>query len=104
MKEIIIDDNLKLIPYYPNQQTTLGWYQDLDVCKQVDNIDTSYTKERLNAMYNYISSKSEFYYIQFNNTLVGDGSLYYGNELAIVISKQFQNQHIGKNVSNKWYC
>lgn len=47
-------------------------------------------------MYNYISSKSEFYYIQFNNTLVGDRSLYNGNELAIVISKQFQNQHIGK--------
>ena len=47
-------------------------------------------------MYNYISSKSEFYYIQFNNTLVGDGSLYNGNELAIVISKQFQNQQIGK--------
>ncbi|KGF07850.1 GNAT family acetyltransferase [Tissierellia bacterium S7-1-4] len=96
MEEIIIDDNLKLIPYYPNQQTTLEWYQDLDICKQFDNIDTSYTKERLNAMYNYLSSKSKFYYIQFNNTLVGDVSLYNGNELAIVILKQFQNQHIGK--------
>ena len=52
MEEIIIDDNLKLIPYYPNQQTTLEWYQDLDVCKQADNIDTAYTKERLNSMYN----------------------------------------------------
>lgn len=96
MEEIIIDDNLKLIPYYPNQQTTLEWYQDLDVCKQADNIDTAYTKERLNSMYNYLSSKSKFYYIQFNNTLVGDVSLYIGNELAIVISKQFQNQFIGK--------
>ena len=96
MEEIIIDDNLKLIPYYPNQQTTLEWYQDLDVCKQADNIDTAYTKERLNSMYNYLSSKSKFYYIQFNNTLVGDVSLYIGNELAIVISKQFQNQYIGK--------
>lgn len=47
-------------------------------------------------MYNYLSSKSKFYYIQFNNTLVGDVSLYNGNELAIVILKQFQNQHIGK--------
>lgn len=96
MEEIIIDDNLKLIPYYPNQQTTLEWYQDLDVCKQADNIDTAYTKERLNSMYNYLSSKSKFYYIQFNNTLVGDVSLYIGNELAIVISKQFQNQYIGE--------
>ena len=96
MEEIIIDDNLKLIPYYPNQQTTLEWYQDLDVCKQADNIDTAYTKERLNSMYNYLSSKSKFYYIQFNNTLVGDVSLYIGNELAIVISKQFQNQYIVK--------
>lgn len=49
-------------------------------------------------MYNYLSSKSEFYYIQFNSTLVGDVSLYIGNELAIVISKQFQNQHIGKKM------
>lgn len=45
MEEIIIDDNLKLISYYPNQQTTLEWYQDLDICKQFDNIDTSYTKK-----------------------------------------------------------
>lgn len=101
MEDIIIEENLKLIPYYPNQETALEWYQDLDVCKQVDNIDTPYTRERLDAMYNYLSTNGECYYIQFNNTLVGDVSLYNCNELAIVISKEFQNQHIGQNVFRK---
>lgn len=96
IKEIIIEENLKLIPYYPNQEIALKWYQDSDVCKQVDNIDTLYTRDRLNTMYNYLSTNGECYYVQFNKTLVGDVSLYNGNELAIVISKEYQNQHIGR--------
>lgn len=96
MEEIIIEENLKLIPYYPNQEIALKWYQDLDVCKQVDNIDTLYTRDRLDTMYNYLSTNGECYYVQFNKTLVGDVSLYNGNELAIVISKEYQNQHIGR--------
>lgn len=96
MEEIIIEENLKLIPYYPNQEIALKWYQDSDLCKQVDNIDTLYTRDRLDAMYNYLSTNGECYYVQFNKTLVGDVSLYNGNELAIVISKEYQNQHIGR--------
>ncbi len=91
MEEIIIENNLKLISYFPNQEITLKWYQDLDVCKQVDNIDIPYTIERLDAMYNYLSSNGDCYYIEFNNTLVGDVSIFNDNEIAIVISKEFQN-------------
>lgn len=101
MEEIIIEENLKLIPYYPNQEIALKWYQDLDVCKQVDNIDALYTRDRLDAMYNYLSTNGECYYVQFNNTLVGDVSLYNVNELAIVISKEYQNQHIGRKCVQK---
>ena len=39
MTERIIDEELKLIPYYRNDEASLPWYQDLDVCKQVDNRD-----------------------------------------------------------------
>lgn len=101
MKEIIIENNLKLISYFPNQEITLKWYQDLDVCKQVDNIDIPYTIERLDAMYNYLSSNGDCYYIEFNNTLVGDVSIFNDNEIAIVISKEFQNQHIGRKCINQ---
>lgn len=101
MEEIIIENNLKLISYFPNQEITLKWYQDLDVCKQVDNIDIPYTIERLNAMYNYLSSNGYCYYIEFNNTLVGDVSIFNDNEIAIVISKEFQNQHIGRKCINQ---
>lgn len=101
MEEIIIENNLKLISYFPNQEITLKWYQDLDVCKQVDNIDIPYTIERLDAMYNYLSSNGDCYYIEFNNTLVGDVSIFNDNEISIVISKEFQNQHIGRKCINQ---
>lgn len=101
MEEIIIENNLKLISYFPNQEITMKWYQDLDVCKQVDNIDIPYTIERLDAMYNYLSSNGDCYYIEFNNTLVGDVSIFNDNEIAIVISKEFQNQHIGRKCINQ---
>lgn len=101
MKEIIIENNLKLIPYFPNQEVTLRWYQDLDICKQVDNIDYPYTRERLDKMYTNLSTHGECYYIEFNHTLVGDVSLYNVNEIAIVISKEFQNQHIGRKCIQK---
>lgn len=101
MEEIIIENNLKLISYFPNQEIALKWYQDLDVCKQVDNIDIPYTIERLDAMYNYLSSNGDCYYIEFNNTLVGDVSIFNDNEIAIVVSKEFQNQHIGRKCINQ---
>lgn len=101
MEEIIIENNLKLISYFPNQEITLKWYQDLDVCKQVDNLDIPYTIERLDKMYNYLSSNGDCYYIEFNNTLVGDVSIFNDNEIAIVISKEFQNQHIGRKCINQ---
>ena len=41
MTERIIDEEIKLIPYYRNDEASLPWYQDLDVCKQVDNRSVS---------------------------------------------------------------
>ena len=35
----VVDEEISLVPYYPNEETALPWYQDLDVCRQVDNID-----------------------------------------------------------------
>jgi len=32
----VSDEEVTLVKYYPNYKTTLEWYQDLDVCKQVD--------------------------------------------------------------------
>ena len=38
-----VDAEISLVPYYPNEETALPWYQDPDVCRQVDNIDHVYT-------------------------------------------------------------
>ena len=47
MDTIIVNKNIKLVPYFENYDTTLKWYKDRDVCKQVDNIDFVYDIDRL---------------------------------------------------------
>ena len=92
----VIDSELRLIPYYRNDEVSLLWYQDPDVCKQVDNIDYLYDIDRLHAMYDYLCAKGECYYIEYNGTLVGDVSLRDNSEISIVVCKEYQNRHIGR--------
>ena len=96
MSERIIDTEIRLIPYYRNDEASLPWYQDPDVCKQVDNRDTPYDTELLHNMYDYLCKHGDCFYIEYNGTLVGDVSLRNNKEIAIVICKEYQNRHIGR--------
>ncbi len=92
----IIDKEIKLVLYYRNDEVSLPWYQDLDVCKQVDNRDKPYDLELLHCMYDYLSSNGDCYYIEYEGKLVGDVSLRDNGEIAIVVCKKYQNRHIGR--------
>lgn len=94
----IIDPELRLIPYYPDYATTLPWYQDLSLCKQVDNRDAPYDLELLQRMYDYLNAHGDLFYIQYQATLCGDVCLQPSGEINIVIAKPFQNRHIGRRV------
>ena len=96
MKERIVDNEIKLVPYYRNDEISLPWYQDLEVCKQVDNRDAPYDLELLHGMYDYLCAHGECYYIEYNGKLVGDVSLRDNAEVAIVVCKEYQNRHIGR--------
>ena len=96
MEERIIDRELVLVPYYPNEEVALAWYQDPDVCKQVDNIDHVYTPELLRRMYDFLSANGYCYYIKYKGVLVGDVTLRHNGEVCIVVSKDYQNRHIGR--------
>lgn len=96
MTERIIDKEIKLVPYYRNDEVSLPWYQDLDVCKQADNRDEPYDLELLHCMYDYLSSNGDCYYIEYEGKLVGDVSLRDNGEIAIVVCKEYQNRHIGR--------
>ena len=96
MTERRIDHELRLIPYYRNDAVSLPWYQDPDVCKQVDNRDTPYDVELLRRMYDYLCAHGNCYYIEYRGTLVGDASLRDSGEIAIVVCKEYQNRHIGR--------
>lgn len=96
MTERIVDGDIRLIPYYRNDAVSLPWYQDPDVCKQVDDRDTPYDLALLHRMYDYLCAHGACYYIEYQGTLVGDVSLRDSGEIAIVVCKAFQNRHIGR--------
>lgn len=97
----IIDSEVSLIPYYDNFDETIQWYQDLDVCKQVDNIDHVYSMDNLKIMYGFLSTHGDCFYIQYNGVLVGDVTLRDNSEVCIVICKEYQNRHIGRRCINE---
>ena len=95
-----IDKEVKLVKYYPNYKTALEWYQDLELCKQVDNRDTVYDLPLLKGMYNYLNQHGDLFYIKYKNRLCGDVCLQPDGEVNIVVAKSFQNKHIGRRVMN----
>jgi len=99
-EKIIINNEISLVKYYPNYSTSLKWYLDKDVCKQVDNRDTVYNLELLKRMYKYLNKNGDLFYIKYKNKLVGDVCLENNNYVAIVVSKEYQNKHIGRLVIN----
>ena len=101
VKNRVVDEEIVLVRYYPNYKTTLTWYQDSDVCKQVDNRDTVYDLELLKCMYNYLNRHGDLFYIKYQNRLCGDVCLQPSGEVNIVIAKPFQNKHIGRRVINE---
>lgn len=95
--EIIrIDDEIELVPFYPAEDITLRWYQDRELCRQVDNIELEYDLDMLRRMYNYLSIHGDCWYIRYSGKLVGDLSLRDNAEIAIVICREYQNMHIGR--------
>lgn len=96
MKARRIDPEITLVPYYPNEAVTLAWYQDVELCRQVDNRAEPYTIERLRAMYAFLSSHGKCYYIEYRGELVGDVTLKDDGEIAVVVCADFQNRGIGR--------
>ena len=101
MKNRIVDEEIQLVRYYPNYKTAIQWYQDLELCKQVDNRDAVYDLALLKRMYKYLNLHGDLFYIKYKNRLCGDVCLQPGGEVNIVIAKPFQNKHIGRRVINE---
>lgn len=89
---ISVEGNIRLVPYYPAYDTALAWYQDAQLCKQVDNRDFVYDLPLLKRMYHYLDTHGELFYIEYRGVLCGDVSLRTTGELAIVICKEYQNK------------
>ena len=104
MKRRIVDAQISLVRYYPNYGTALAWYQDPQLCKQVDNRDGVYDLPLLKGMYKYLDRHGDLFYIKYKNRLCGDVCLQPDGEVNIVIAKPFQNKHIGRRVIGEIIC
>ena len=51
--------------------------------------------------YKYLDKQGDLFYIKYKNRLCGDVCLQPSGEVNIVISKSFQNKHIGRRVINE---
>ncbi len=98
MKNRIVDNEITLVKYYPNYRVSLQWYQDADVCRQVDNRDGVYDLDLLKCMYKYLDGRGRLYYIKYRGRLCGDVCLQHNGDVAIVVAKPWQNKHIGRRV------
>ena len=98
MTHRIVDQQITLVRYYPNYKTALAWYQDPELCRQVDNRDSVYDLALLKGMYKYLDKHGDLFYIKYKNRLCGDVCLQPSGEVNIVIAKPFQNRHIGRRV------
>ena len=65
MERRIVDGEITLVPYDPNYKASLPWYQDADVCKQVDNRNSVYDLKLLKAMYRYLNARGSLFYIKY---------------------------------------
>lgn len=94
--ERAVDDDIRLVPYYRSDEVSLPWYQDPELCKQVDNIDHVYDLERLHNMYDYLNSHGVCFFIEYQGKLVGDISLGDNGEISAVVCREYQNRRIGR--------
>ena len=61
MERRIVDGEITLVPYDPNYKASLPWYQDADVCKQVDNRNSVYDLKLLKTMYRYLNARGSLF-------------------------------------------
>ena len=98
MERRIVDEEIALVPYYSNYGTALNWYQDAELCKQVDNRDSVYDLPRLKKMYTVLKERGDLFYIKYRGRLCGDVCLQRNGEVNIVVAKPWQNKGIGRRV------
>ena len=96
MEERIIDEELTLSPDFPEESVMLAWYQDPQLCRQVDNTDAVYSLERLRRMYSWLKEHGQCFCIVYRGIPVGDCTLQDSGEISIVVSTPYQNLHIGR--------
>ena len=74
MNDFQPNQDICLVPYYPAYEIALPWYQDAELCHQVDHQNRIYDLSILKNMYQYLDSHGDLYYIEYKGILCGDDS------------------------------
>lgn len=95
---IQVDEEIILIPYYPNYGAALTWYQDPALCRQLGNRDGALTLAQLKRRYHAQLTAGRLYYVKYHHRLCGDVSLSAAGELSVVLAPSCQNRHVGRRI------
>ncbi len=95
-----VDEHISLKAYDGHPETGYDWYQDDELVLNVEGSKKTIDLEYLNRMYTYQDTHGELYFILYDGHAMGDVCLY-PNDMAIVISKEFQHNGIGKKVISR---
>ncbi|MCI5675224.1 MAG: GNAT family N-acetyltransferase [Ezakiella sp.] len=102
-RTILIDDKLKLIPFYLSKDyksTMLKSYQDDFGVRMMDGRSEShYDYKTMMNMYNYLNNNGYLFMIYYDNSPVGDISIIKNSEIAIFIDANYRRKYIAKRAS-----
>lgn len=99
---ILIDEDLRLRRFDGNYDFAFEWYQDPDTVLLVDGKAEPYSYETLTNMYNYLNSKGELYFIEFNEDgewkPIGDVTFCQEDMPIVIGEREYRGKGIGKKV------
>lgn len=99
---IQIDSTLRLRKYDGMHDFAFDWYQDPDTVLMVDGIQNTYSRERLDKMYDYLNNIGELYFIEVaeNGAFLPIGDVtFWREDMPIVIGPlEYRGRGIGRRV------
>ena len=100
MERRVVDEETILVPYYPNYEVALNWYQDPETVMLVDGVSEPYDREKLERMYTYLEQHGELYYIEAENggefRPIGDVAFWQYDMPIVIGEPEYRGKGIGR--------
>lgn len=99
---IDVGEGLRLRKFDGKYDFAFDWYQDIETVYLVDGVKKPYSHEKLRAMYEYLNTHGELYFIEVavNGEFrpIGDAAFWREDMPIVIGNKSFRGKKIGQKV------